>query len=67
MIVESRIERVVVDNRLQWHISRWKGWRRYGWQITALVAPDERTVVALACRTRSSPRARGRARRAASS
>jgi hypothetical protein len=53
MIVESRIERVVVDGTLQWKIERWKRWRRWGWDIQALVARDERSVVCLACRTSS--------------
>jgi hypothetical protein len=53
---ETRIERVPVDAHLADRISEWKTWKRYGWQVTALIAPDERTVLVLACRTRIRPR-----------
>lgn len=44
------IERVPSDARLTGHIDRWRTMSACGWDVTALVAPDSKTVVALGCR-----------------
>lgn len=48
--LETFVERVPVDSFLSAHIDRWKAMRRDGWDVTALLAPDSRSVVCLACR-----------------
>jgi hypothetical protein len=45
------IERVVVDRFFGHHLDYWKGLRRDDWDVTALTAPDKKTVVFLACKT----------------
>jgi hypothetical protein len=44
------IERVPSDSRLGAEIERWKTMVACGWDVTALVAGDSKTVVALGCR-----------------
>ena len=43
-------ERVAADAALAAHIARWRRMAEDGWDITALVAPDSKTVVAIGCR-----------------
>jgi hypothetical protein len=45
------IERVQ-SSELNGRIDGWKALARCGWDVTALIAPDSRTVVALGCRSR---------------
>ena len=44
------IERVAADKTLSNEIERWKTMSACGWDVTALLAPDSKTVVALGCR-----------------
>jgi len=44
------IERVPADKRLAASIERWSTMSAHGWDVTALVSGDSRTVVALGCR-----------------
>lgn len=44
------IERVPADSQLSDQIDRWKTMSACGWDVTALISPDSRTVVALGCR-----------------
>lgn len=48
MTATTRIERVPADTKLSAAIDAWKALREDGWDVTALVAPDKRTVVFLA-------------------
>lgn len=41
------IERVATDKQLARHLEDWKQLRRAGWDVTVLLAPDQRTVIAL--------------------
>lgn len=34
------------------HLARWKAMRIDGWDLEVLIAPDEKSVVALGCRRR---------------
>lgn len=45
------IERVVSDSKLAAHIERWRGMVDDDWDVTCLVAPDSKTVVAMGCRS----------------
>lgn len=47
---EWMIERVPSDSELATRIDGWRELAGAGWDITALVAPDSRSVVALGCR-----------------
>jgi hypothetical protein len=44
------IERVPVGRDLSRHIGTWRALRDDGWDVSALVAPDQTTVVFLACK-----------------
>lgn len=48
--LEVFIERVPADKKLPGVLARWKEMQRGGWDLTVLVAPDSKTVVALGCR-----------------
>lgn len=48
--LEVFLERVPSDVHLTDHLASWKAMQRNGWDLTALVAPDSKTVVALGCR-----------------
>jgi hypothetical protein len=48
--LEWFVERVPCDNRLGDRIDGWKQLVRDGWDVTALLAPDSKTVLALGCR-----------------
>ncbi len=48
--LEVFIERVPADSKLPGVLARWKEMQRDGWDLTALVARDSKTVVALGCR-----------------
>ena len=48
--LETYLARVPSDSHLATHLAEWKAMRRNGWDLTALVAPDAKTVVALGCR-----------------
>jgi len=48
--LETFLERVPSDAHLPDALARWKQMQREGWDLTALVAPDSKTVVALGCR-----------------
>jgi hypothetical protein len=47
--LETYIERIP-SRDLSGRLDEWKQMRRDGWDVTVLVAPDSRTVLALACR-----------------
>jgi hypothetical protein len=47
---ETFIERVPSNSDLPKRIEEWKILRRSGWDMTALLAPDSKTVLALGCR-----------------
>jgi hypothetical protein len=47
---ETFIERVPSNSDLPKRIEEWKVLRRSGWDMTALLAPDSKTVLALGCR-----------------
>jgi hypothetical protein len=47
---ETFIERVPSNSDLPKRIEEWKILRRSGWDLTALLAPDSKTVLALGCR-----------------
>jgi len=49
--VSAWIERVPSDKKLSAHLSRYRELAREGWDVTALLAPDSKTVVLMACRT----------------
>lgn len=53
-MLETSIERVKADAHLGRKLSELKALREQGWQVTALIAPDQKTVVLLACRETSS-------------
>jgi hypothetical protein len=42
------IERVPSDSQLSKRLAEWGALRRDGWDVTALLAPDRKTVVLLA-------------------
>lgn len=44
------IERVPTDKHLGDLIARWRKMSERGWDVTALIAADSKTVVALGCR-----------------
>ena len=44
------IERVPADSRLAGELDRYRTMAACGWDLTCLVAPDSKTVVALGCR-----------------
>lgn len=46
----SRIERVPSDLRLANKLGEYRQLGKSGWDVTALLAPDSKTVVLLACR-----------------
>lgn len=48
--VRCRIERVPSDPRLASKLQEYKRLREDGWDVTALLAPDSRTVLLMACR-----------------
>jgi hypothetical protein len=48
--LETFVERVPSDVKLPTHLSRWKQLQREGWDVTALIAPDSKSVIALGCR-----------------
>jgi hypothetical protein len=48
--LEAFIERVPSDSRLGDKLDEWKHLSREGWDVTALLAPDSKTVVGLGCR-----------------
>lgn len=47
--VRTMIERVPSDPRLAADLQRYNQLAREGWNVTALLAPDSKTVVLLAC------------------
>ena len=47
----TMIERVPSDPRLAGELQRYKELARAGWDVTALLAPDSKTVVLMACLT----------------
>jgi hypothetical protein len=44
------IERVTVDRYFGDQLDVWKNLRQDGWSVEALIAPDQKTVVFLACK-----------------
>ena len=48
--VQTMIERVPSDRYFGRTLDVWKPLRHEGWDVTALLAPDKKTVVYLACR-----------------
>lgn len=48
--VRTMIERVPSDPRLAGELQRYKRLAHEGWSVSALLAPDSRSVVLLACR-----------------
>lgn len=48
--LESMLERVPSDLRLGSRLAEWKALRNDGWEVHALLAPDAKTVVLIACR-----------------
>ena len=48
--LEVFIERVPADKKLPGVLARWKEMQRDGWDLTVLVAPDSKAVVAFGCR-----------------
>lgn len=47
--IRSMIERAPADGKLLERIGAYKALRSAGWDVTALVAPDRRSVVFMAC------------------
>lgn len=52
--MRTRIERVPVDAQLQYRLDDLKALRAEGWDVMALLAPDQKTVVLLALRDEGS-------------
>ena len=53
--IEWFIERVAADSHIGGrtepvHLDRWKAMKADGWELTVLVSPDQKTVVALGFR-----------------
>lgn len=51
--VESMIERVPSDFRISIRLGEYKDLARQGWAVSALLAPDSKTMVLIACRGES--------------